>query len=78
MFLFLSSFIFKKVVSFVFAYHEPDENFSFVERQASLLNRPKNMKIYNLEDYIQAFEFYGISRHLNNKLRLKLQLPSGK
>ena len=68
---------FEEVVRFIHADHEKEDKSAFLQRQIQLLVKPKNCRLYDLEDISQAYVFYSLSRHLYCKLRKVLQLPSG-
>ena len=75
--------MFDSLIQCVVGAHDHDDaddksnKFLFIQRQIELLNAPKNKRIYNLNDFQNAFTWFTISRALyEKKLRSSLQLPS--
>ena len=50
--------------------------FGFILDQVNLMNKPKNQKLYDIDDLLQAFQWYTISRPLYSQLRSFIKLPS--
>lgn len=55
---------------------ESNEKVQFLCRAVSLLNKPNNGFIYSVDDLLQAFTWYAMSRSLYEHLRVFIHLPS--